>query len=486
MPRLVSTPTSPQFECDTRAGQFVSPERRHRQDVLNVRAAALVLDVERHVGEQLRHGRDRAPAHADRPDGNTHARPNGRATVQRSAPDTVLVRFGEIGVKSEKVRGQMLDRLGDNVAAVLNDRGIPGTIERRWSRILIRTSGNDEAGGHGHGDEAEFDPDDAARAASDTFGVVSTRPAITVSPERDAIEAAARSLAPDHPDGATFAVRARRAGPAKAHPFTSQELERDIGGVVGEATGATVDLDDPDVTYHLEVRETEGFVSATEYDGPGGLPVGTQGTTVLLFSGGLDSPVAAWELLKRGLEVLPVYLDLGSYAGADHLARATETARVVGRSAPHLDMRLRVVPAGDLVGTLVEATQATRMLSLRRAMLCVAEAVAEDVGANSLATGESVGQKSSQTGPNIRTTDAVADRPVHRPLLSRDKPEIVEQARDIGTFVDATMDVGCERVAPAYPETKATVEQVEAAEPEDLLARADALASERYVVDGTD
>jgi thiamine biosynthesis protein ThiI len=97
--------------------------------------------------------------------------------------------------------------------------------------------------------------------------------------------------------------------------------------------------------------------------------------------------------------------------------------------------------------------------------------------------GESVGQKSSQTGQNIRVTDAATDRPVHRPLLTRDKPDIVDQARDIGTFVDATMDVGCERVAPAYPETNATLEQVVAAEPDDLLERAAALAAERYVAD---
>ena len=369
----------------------------------------------------------------------------------------------------------MLDRLADNVASILEERGIGGTVERRWSRILV---GPPEGDG-----SSAFDAHEAARAASDAFGVVSTRPAITVPPERDTLETAVRSLAADHSHGATFAVRARRAGPAKAHPFTSQELERDMGSVVGEATGATVDLDDPDVTYRFEVRETEAFVSAREYDGPGGLPVGTQGKTVLLFSGGLDSPVAAWELLKRGLEVLPVYLDLGDYGGPDHLARATETARVVGRSAPHLDMRLRVVTAGDLVDTLVAATQATRMLSLRRAMLQVAEAVADDIDANSVATGESVGQKSSQTGPNIRTTDAAAERPVHRPLLTRDKPDIVEQARDIGTFVDATMDVGCERVAPEYPETNATVKQVVDAEPDDLLERAKALAAERYIVE---
>ena len=390
----------------------------------------------------------------------------------QQSPDLAVVRYGEAGIKSDKVRGQMLDRLAENVRAILDDRGIPGEVERTWSRLLIRPA---EPG-------VTFAADEAARAAADAFGVVSTRPAISTAPEAEALAKAAVALTDDHPEGATFAVRANRAGRAEAHPFTSQEVASQVGAAIGKATGADVDLDDPDRTYRLDVREDEAFVSAAEYDGPGGLPVGTQGKTVALFSGGLDSPVAAWELFKRGLEVVPVYLDLGDYGGADHLARATETARTVARSAPHVDARLRVVPAGDLVDELVAETGPTRMLSLRRAMLRVAEAVAEDVGAHSIATGESIGQKSSQTGPNVRVTDAAASLPVHRPLLTRDKPEIVEQARKIGTFVDATTNVGCERVAPDYPETNATLAEVEAAEPDDLLARAEALAEEHSVL----
>lgn len=392
----------------------------------------------------------------------THRLPR---VVQTNSPDVAVVRYGELGIKSGEVRSKMLHRLAENVEAVLRDRDIDARVEERWSRVLV------------HGDA-----DAAARAASDVFGVVSARPAVTVEPTEDAIEEAAVALAADHPEGETFAVRAHRAGDKSAHPFTSQGIERSVGTAVGVATGADVDLDDPDVTYRLEIREEEAFVSATEYDGPGGLPVGTQGKVVVLFSGGIDSPVAAWELLKRGLEVVPVYIDLGDYGGPDHLARAEETAKQVGRSAPHIDTRLRVIPAGPLVADLAEATEATRMLSLRRAMLRMAEAVAADIGAHSIATGESIGQKSSQTGENLQVTDAAATLPVHRPLLTMDKPDIVEQARAIGTFYDATMNVGCERVAPDYPETRATLAQVEELEPDDLLERAETVAAERYTI----
>lgn len=389
--------------------------------------------------------------------------------MQNPAPDVALVRYGELGIKSGEVRSKMLHRLAENVEALLEDRDLDADVETRWERVLCR------------GD----DVDALARAASDVFGVVSTRPAVTVASETGAIEEATVGLAADHPAGATFAVRARRTGPPEAHPFTSQELERTVGGAVDETVDGAVDLDDPDVTYRLEVREEEAFVSAVEYDGPGGLPAGTQGKVVVLFSGGIDSPVAAWELMKRGLEPVPVYVDLGEFGGPDHLARAEETARTVGRYAPHLDTRLRVVPAGDLVADLAATTGATRMLSLRRAMLRMAETVARDVGAHAVATGESVGQKSSQTGPNLHVTDAATSYPVFRPLLTRDKPEIVERARAIGTFHDATMNVGCERVAPDHPETNATLAAVEDAEPEKLLGRAEDVAITRSVVDRT-
>lgn len=386
--------------------------------------------------------------------------------MQTPEPDVAVVRYGELGIKSGEVRSKMLNRLANNVAAVLADRSLAGEVEQRWSRVLVR------------GD----DVDALARAASDVFGVVSTRPALTVEPIQEAIADAAERLAGDHPTGSTFAVRANRAGAPDTHPFSSQSLEREVGTVVGEVTGAAVDLDDPDVTYRLDVRENDAFVSAVEYDGPGGLPAGTQGKTVVLFSGGIDSPVATWELLKRGLEPVPLYVDLGEYGGPDHLARAEETARQVGRFAPHVDMRLRVADAGELVANLADETQATRMLSLRRAMLRMAETVAADLGAHSVATGESIGQKSSQTGANLRVTDAATSLPVHRPLLTCDKPDIVEQARAIETFRDATMNVGCERVAPTYPETGATLDQVDRAEPDELLDRAAEVAADRYVV----
>lgn len=397
---------------------------------------------------------------------------------ERRADWVVLVAYGEIGVKSSGVRREMVETLADNLRALLADRDIDAAVEARWSRLVVSPveSGDGETG-------AESDATRAAEAVADCFGVVSARPCVACPAERDAILDWLVDLSRDAPPGDCFAVRARRVGPDDAHDFSAREVEREGGRLVESRTGASVDLDDPDRTYRVEVRADTAFVSAREFAGPGGLPLGTQGATVLLLSGGIDSPVAGYELMRRGCAVVPLYVDLGDYGGPDHRARAVETARVLRRYAPDRLDSLWVVPAGDLVADLAASVADTRMLSLRRAMLAAAEALADRVGAHSVTTGESLGQKSSQTGANLAVTDAAVSLPVHRPLLTRDKNDVTEQARQVGTFDDSTLPVGCERVAPPHPETNATLAEVVAAEPDDLLDRARALVESAEVVD---
>nr|WP_224450131.1 tRNA uracil 4-sulfurtransferase ThiI [Haloprofundus salilacus] len=384
--------------------------------------------------------------------------------------DTVVVSYGEIGTKSSKVRGRMERTLVSNLAAMLDARGVDAEVERRWSRPLIHLRNPEQV-------EAATD------AATDTFGVVTARPAVTCAPDRETLVGVLESLAGEQTEERSFAVRVSRAGAKSAHDFGSRELERVGGAAVEERTGASVDLDDPDVTYRIEAREDEAFVSTNERGGPGGLPLGTQGKAVALVSGGIDSPVAAWEVMKRGCVVVPVYVDLGEFGGPDHEARAVSTMRRLAAFAPEFDVRPRVVPAGGLVAELAAEVGATRMLSLRRTMLRIGETVAKELGAHAVVTGESLGQKSSQTGPNFAVTDAVTTVPVYRPLLTRDKSDIVAQARRIGTYDDSTLPVGCERVAPSRPETNAALADVEAAEPEALLSRAEDAAREARVVE---
>ncbi|NEU58997.1 tRNA uracil 4-sulfurtransferase ThiI [Halorussus sp. MSC15.2] len=393
--------------------------------------------------------------------------------------DTVLVRHADIGVKSGKVQAEMERRLRDNIEAIVSDRDIDAEVERRWSRILL------------HADAESVDA--ATDAAADAFGVRSASPAAVVPAEKgpivDALAGTARKYADaaargDEDLGDTFAVRARRAGNADAHPFTSEDLEREGGAAVFEQLpDPEVDLNDPDVTFSVECREDEAFVYTEQRPGPGGLPLGSQAKVIALVSGGIDSPVAAWEVMKRGAPIVPVYLELGDYGGPDHEARAMETVRRLADYAPNFDMRVRKVPAGDVMDLLAEEVGPARMLVYRRFMYRVAEHVARETNATGIVTGEAIGQKSSQTARNLGVTSRAADLPIHRPLLSMDKSDITERARRIGTFRDSTIPAGCNRIAPDYPETNATLEIVENAEPDDLFERAAEAAANATVVD---
>lgn len=378
----------------------------------------------------------------------------------------VVVGYGEIGSKSRAVRSRMAETLRENLAAVLADRGFDCEVERSWARLLVRPD---------DGDPGTVDA--AARAAAAVFGAVWARPALVVPPTVETIREGLATVAAG--DAGSFAVRADRAGD---HDFRSTDIEREGGATVAD-TGRPVDLGAPEHVYRVDCRESVAYVSGRQYDGPGGLPLGTQGRTVALVSGGIDSPVAAYETMRRGCEVVPLYVSLGEYGGADHEARAVETVERLARFAPDRDFSLRVVDGGAVVASVVDEVGPTRMLSLRRAMLAMAETVAEAVEAHAVVTGEMLGQKSSQTGPNLAVTDAATSLPVHRPLLTWDKADVVERARAIETFEDATVPVGCERVAPAHPETNASLEAVRAAEPPDLLDRARRAASSARLVD---
>ena len=365
--------------------------------------------------------------------------------------DVVLVRHGDIGVKSGRVQSWMEERLKENVAAMLEARSIDAQVDREWGRLYVRTD----------------EPGAAAAAIADVFGVVSASPARTVESELDTIaDALAETAEAAYAEG-TFAVDARRTG---EHAFTSQEVG-EVGGeaiwrAVADDFEPAVDLDDPDVRFEVEVREDRAFVFLDRVDGPGGLPLGSQDTLVALISGGIDSPVAAYLAMKRGAPIVPVYFDLGDYGGIDHQARAFDTIETLARYAPHLDWRVRMVPIGPYLERLEERVGDTRMLSVRRFMYMIGERIASVTGAKGIVTGEALGQKSSQTVANMAVTDRAAALPVHRPLFSCDKQEIIARAREIGTYETSTIDTGCDRIAPDQPATGARLETVLGAEPD--------------------
>ena len=287
-----------------------------------------------------------------------------------------------------------------------------------------------------------------------------------------------RDLGPDDPR--SFRVSVRRAD--KRFPLTSPQLEREVGGRIKEARGWHVDLAKPELTIHVETLTNEAFYYFGKDPGAGGLPVGVSGRVVCLLSGGIDSPVAAWRLMRRGCRVHFVHFH--SYP---ILSRASqEKARELVRLLTNYQFRSRLflVPFGEIQQQVVlSVAPPLRVVIYRRLMMRIAEAIAINNRAGGLVTGEVVGQVASQTLENLTAINAVATLPVLRPLIGMDKDEITAEAERLGTFpISIIPDQDCCTLfTPKHPATKARMGDVlhaESALPVDeIVARAVAAAS---------
>ena len=268
-------------------------------------------------------------------------------------------------------------------------------------------------------------------------------------------------LGPDDP--ASFRVSARRAD--KRFPLTSPQIEREVGGRIKAARGWTVNLDAPELTIHVEALSTEAFYFFGKERGPGGLPVGASGRVVALLSGGIDSPVASWRMMRRGCRVLFVHFHSYPILSRASQEKARELARLLTRFQFH--SRLFLVPFGDLQQRVVLSVPSPlRVVVYRRLMLRIAERIARQERAQALATGEVVGQVASQTLENLSIIGSVATLPVLRPLIGMDKEEITSEAQRLGTYpVSIIPDQDCCTLfTPRHPATKARRHEVEAAE----------------------
>ena len=261
----------------------------------------------------------------------------------------------------------------------------------------------------------------------------------------------------------TFSVRAKRAD--KRFKLTSPEIEREVGGRVKQATGWNVDLTKPDLSIGIEVLPTTVFYTLGKEYGQGGLPTGTSGPVMCLLSGGIDSPVAAYRLMKRGCRVRLVHFH--AYPILSH-ASQEKTEEIVGLLTRHqLRSRFHLVPFGEIQQQVVlSAPPALRIVIYRRLMMRISERLASVCGAQALVTGEAVGQVASQTLENISTINEVVNMPVLRPLIGSDKEEITREARRLGTYpISIIPDQDCCTLfMPRSPATKARLADVQRAE----------------------
>jgi thiamine biosynthesis protein ThiI len=263
----------------------------------------------------------------------------------------------------------------------------------------------------------------------------------------------------------SFRVTARRAD--KRFPVPTPSIEREVGRCVQAATGWPVNLSHPEVTIRIEVLTSDAFFFFEKHTGTGGLPVGTSGKVMCLLSGGIDSPVAAWRLIRRGCRA--AFVHFHSYP--IHSRASQDKARdLVTRLTRHqLRSRLLLVPFGPLQQrVVVSVPPPLRVIVYRRFMMRIAERLAARVGAHALVTGEVVGQVASQTIDNLGAVGRVTTLPVLRPLIGFDKEEITLEAQRLGTYETSIIpdEDCCTLFTPRFPTTRANPASVDLAERE--------------------
>ncbi len=359
--------------------------------------------------------------------------------------DSVLVRYGEIALKDPWTRKSWERTLASNIVFNLKEAGIDHLLSLERGRIFVSTS----------------DPR-APRVIADVFGVVSTSPVWTCEPDVEAIEKVASEIAA-HRSPQSFAIRSRRGG----GEISSSEIAVEVGRAVRERTGAKVDLTNPELEIFVEAREDKVLVFTDVVGGVGGLPLGTQPRMLALISGGIDSPVAAWMMMRRGCPVSLLYFDPRPYV--DALSQAKKSAEILRRWTSGRKINFIRVPIGEGLAKIASAQPRATCLLCRRLMYRIARKVMEEEEAYGVVTGYSLGQVASQTPANIMAEESGIDLPVYHPLIAMDKSEITDLARKIGTY-RATADAGSCAAAPKKPMTRARAEEIRAMEEELDLA----------------
>ncbi|MDD3135837.1 MAG: tRNA 4-thiouridine(8) synthase ThiI [Methanoregula sp.] len=379
----------------------------------------------------------------------------------------VMVRYGELFLKSEPVKHHFIGLLLRNIGRALAASGLRYHFETPRGRIFI------------HGPE----PEKIAAIARRCFGVVDVSVCTLTTGDIDALCENAVALASTHLRAPmSFAVRGKRQNKTG---LTSQELGTVIGSAIYDhIPGLRVDLDHPDYEIFIEVRDIGGLIFDSRIEAPGGLPWGTQGKVLGLLSSGIDSPVASWLTMKRGCEVAHLHLDGGKWAGKDVGDAAIENHRRLSLWCPGNVMPLVIANSEPLYDEMsrLRIPPRLRCVICKRFMLRVGSRLLETEGAVALVTGENLGQVASQTLPNLAVISEAVTAPVIRPLITYDKEETIAIARKIGTFEMHPGDLAC-RAVPKMPTTAAILDAVKEAEAkidiEALVARA--VASVRYV-----
>ena len=360
--------------------------------------------------------------------------------------DLIIARYGEIGLKSPKIRSRFERKLVKNIKATFEC-----DVNRNQGRIYIFPR----------------DFDEGIEKLNRVFGVVSYSPATSTNTDYADIDETLTRYASDLVDegildeNTKFAIKCRRVG---THDFTSQEMAAHCGGVVRNVVMAPVDLTNPDLTIFVEIRENDAYIYHEKIRGPGGLPLGTQGKVIVLLSSGIDSPVAAYMMMKRGCEVVALHCNNDPFSGpkvTENFNLLVDRLNIYARGVP---IKKRIIDYGEYLSVAKEkAPEKMTCVLCKSGMYRIAEKLAVKLGADAIVDGSSVGQVASQTLSNILATRYGVEVPILSPLIGLDKEEITAIAKEIGTFEISKIDDGGCNAVPRYPETHADLERVKKA-----------------------
>jgi len=361
--------------------------------------------------------------------------------------NSVVVHYQEIALKGRN-RPWFIGRLVRNIRTATRDLDVTRVVAK-MGRIEV-VLGSPDAW------------DAVADRLRHVFGIANFSRAALVPLDIDGV---AKAILDDLGDlqVSTFRVSARRAD--KRFALTSPQIEREIGGRIKQAKGWKVNLDDPEFTIHVEALTGEAFYHFGKETGPGGMPTGVSGRVVALLSGGIDSPVASYRLMRRGCRVIPVHFHSYPILSRASQEKVREIAALLTRYQQYT--RLYMVAFGEIQQQVMLAVPPPlRVVIYRRLMLRIAQAIARQVHAQALVTGEVIGQVASQTLENMATIGSVVTLPVFRPLIGMDKDEITAEAQRLGTYPISIIEDQdcCQLFTPKHPATKARRDDIEGAE----------------------
>ncbi len=361
--------------------------------------------------------------------------------------EVILCKYGELilkGANRSRFESQLIRELRRRAAHI-------GNFQIRWAQSTVYI-------------EPQTDTEDVEQMyqqVKKVFGFASVTKAVACEKTMDAIFAAARAYLPEKLRGyKTFRCEAKRSD--KMFPLKSPAIAAEVGGVVLEAMpNLSVDLTHPDITVRVEIRDKMAYIHAGQERGAGGIPLGSGGKGLLLLSGGIDSPVAGYMMAKRGLYIDALHFESYPYTSEQAREKVLELAHELCEYCR--EIRVHVISLTHIQEVLRDTCEEEYFtLLLRRFMMELANRTAEEKECTALITGESLGQVASQTMAAICVTDEVARYPVLRPCIGLDKEEIVERARQIGTFDTSILPYEdcCTVFTPRHPKTRPELSKV--------------------------